>query len=276
MSRGNTHDAFGPWQQVSLILKGKKILCWRSSNAENGKVLFITESCSSSLDLAWHLHQAELLPAFGSVLTLKQWAGRGRLGRTWHSPLGNIYAAWHLPMPDEAWNKILSLVAGYIILKGLNQWGIQAQLKWPNDLVVDGRKIGGILIEEKNNALMAGIGINLISSPSKAHLRDSHALYSASLKEYHIDASPVEFWQKLIEKGDTLYSNITRLKNFSDFIRKVQNHMAFIGDKIMVSDSQNSPYEARLIGLNSSGYLQVATSQKQLQVRSGSIYPITE
>ena len=102
----------------------------------------------------------------------QQSAGRGRQGRTWVSPFAeNLYMSLHMHSgTGAAALGGLSLVAGIAVLRGLKKFGIhQADLKWPNDILVDGAKLGGILIDVKGEssgpcAVIIGIGLNVCMS----------------------------------------------------------------------------------------------------------------
>src|SRR2546425_4330707 len=93
----------------------------------------------------------------------EQTAGRGRRGRRWHSPRGagvtfSLSAVIRRPVRELAG---LSLVAGVAAARALRALGVaQAALKWPNDLVVDGAKLGGILVETRGSLAVIGLGIN--------------------------------------------------------------------------------------------------------------------
>jgi BirA family biotin operon repressor/biotin-[acetyl-CoA-carboxylase] ligase len=106
----------------------------------------------------------------GSVLAVEwQSSGRGRLGRTWHSGLGNALTfslLWRFDCSLSALSG-LSLAAGVALLRALRGLGIEgAQLKWPNDVLSDKGKLAGILIEAQGDmlgpsAVVIGIGLNL-------------------------------------------------------------------------------------------------------------------
>jgi len=119
---------------------------------------------------AWLLQQCRA----GAELPLaciadSQNAGRGRRGRVWHSPAGsNIYMSlgWEFNnSPAEL--GAFSLLVGVALVRTLKQIGIhQAKLKWPNDVLVDNKKLAGILIEIQNRqngrlAVVIGIGLNV-------------------------------------------------------------------------------------------------------------------
>ncbi|MHA1523363.1 MAG: biotin--[acetyl-CoA-carboxylase] ligase [Alphaproteobacteria bacterium] len=122
------------------------------------------------------------------VVAAQQTQGRGRHGRHWHSPPGNLYAT-RLIRTQLAAQKIveLTLVAGiavHEVVSGLLEGPAlagQVALKWPNDLLVGGAKISGILIQTETGkaglAVAVGIGINVKSSPQGGPAATSlHAL----------------------------------------------------------------------------------------------------
>ena len=94
------------------------------------------------------------------VVANEQTAGRGRFGRTWISPSGGLYATVILPS-----DPLISLKAGLAIVRVLRSVGINAGLKWPNDVLVEGRKIAGVLIETDGDHSLVGIGLNLTLAP---------------------------------------------------------------------------------------------------------------
>lgn len=107
-----------------------------------------------------------LLPS--AILALEQSAGRGRHGNTWASPAGRgVYATVILPLPEMAVAPTLPLLVGVGLCRGLNRHldGAACRLKWPNDLLVDRRKIGGVLIEtvttpQRDPVALIGFGVN--------------------------------------------------------------------------------------------------------------------
>lgn len=94
------------------------------------------------------------------LLAEQQEKGKGRYGRSWTSPFAaGIYMSLRLPLARTCQDVGgLSLVAGVTIAKVLTP--IEVQLKWPNDLMVAGCKLGGILIELEETSLVVGVGIN--------------------------------------------------------------------------------------------------------------------
>ncbi len=97
-----------------------------------------------------------------------QQSGRGRDGRRWLTQSGNLAATLLRPTPPGGIRRAttLAFAAGLAITDMLEQeCGIVANLKWPNDVLVDSRKIAGVLIEGMRNAVAIGIGVNLRHAP---------------------------------------------------------------------------------------------------------------
>jgi len=105
------------------------------------------------------------------VLADAQTAGRGRQGRRWSSPPGNLYLSVLLrPAPPGARWSVLPLAAGLAVAEALAAEGVESSLKWPNDVMVGGRKVGGILAEATSGAdgiesVVLGVGVNVAVRP---------------------------------------------------------------------------------------------------------------
>ena len=115
------------------------------------------------------LRRASTLPDRFALVVDSQTSGRGRLGRTWHSPPGaNLYLSLfaRLPMPAAKLGG-LSLAVGISVAECLRDLGAnEVGLKWPNDLLARGRKLGGILVEIASargacSEVVIGLGLNL-------------------------------------------------------------------------------------------------------------------
>ncbi|MDQ6922481.1 MAG: biotin--[acetyl-CoA-carboxylase] ligase [Candidatus Dormibacteraeota bacterium] len=101
------------------------------------------------------------LPLGSVVVADQQTAGRGRLGRRWDAPPGSaLLASFVLPSRPLA-----SLAAGVAAAVAC---GESVRLKWPNDLLIDGRKLAGILVEQRGGRCVVGIGVNLTWAPPGA------------------------------------------------------------------------------------------------------------
>lgn len=145
------------------------------------------------MSVSWNIHTYAQLPSTqdyarelaeeglpeGTVIqSLVQTKGRGRQGREWHSPMGNLYMSLILrpacPAPKAAQ---LSFVIAVAVSRAMDHFmadGHEKTLKWPNDILIEGRKCAGILIESVMDAggivqaLAVGIGVNILGAPEGA------------------------------------------------------------------------------------------------------------
>ena len=116
----------------------------------------------------------------------RQTAGRGRLGRAWQSDDASLTFSVALPLPADLDLSGLSLAVGCTVADVLDPGGERIRLKWPNDLFLDGAKLGGILIEtaplpDEKRGVVIGIGLNLRPLPANAD-RSAYASGHAALQ----------------------------------------------------------------------------------------------
>jgi BirA family biotin operon repressor/biotin-[acetyl-CoA-carboxylase] ligase len=128
----------------------------------------IAETGSTNADLLARLVGGEFVGEGHWLVADRQTAGRGRLGRGWNDGQGNFMGSTvvHLTTGDPS-PATLALVAGVALAKAVAAMapGLGAQLKWPNDLLVDGAKCAGILMERARDSIVIGIGVNLVAAP---------------------------------------------------------------------------------------------------------------
>lgn len=125
----------------------------------------------------------------------RQTGGRGRQGRVWESPPGNLYASTLVRLrPADPPAATLALVAAVALEEAVRVFlPAGATLKWPNDLLIDGAKLSGILLERADDAVVIGIGVNL------AHHPDLPDRPATSLAAQGIVVDPASFTDVLAE-----------------------------------------------------------------------------
>lgn len=118
----------------------------------------------STQDYAHELINAGRASDKTAILALAQSAGRGRFRRTWVSHHGNVYVSfiYNSPVRDAR----LAYAIAVAIADTIASFGVHPQIKWPNDILVDNKKIAGALIEYSGNFVVVGIGINVNSNPT--------------------------------------------------------------------------------------------------------------
>ncbi|MDQ9169166.1 biotin--[acetyl-CoA-carboxylase] ligase [Oxalobacteraceae bacterium R-40] len=236
----------------------------------------VRETGSTNADLMARLHALR-----GPVLLIaeKQTAGRGRAGRTWHMEPGKTLTfslAWKFALP-LAQLPGLSLVAGVSLAETLAAWGIDARLKWPNDVLKDGGKLAGILIEaapEKDNPSHAawaviGIGLNLDASPALQAQIGAPIAAADSLPENR------SFDRNRIVAA-LLNSLAKALVQFEDeglspFIERWNCLHAYAGKPVAILDHGNVLHRGRALGIDHAGRFLLDTDEGQVAVMSGDV-----
>jgi BirA family biotin operon repressor/biotin-[acetyl-CoA-carboxylase] ligase len=99
----------------------------------------------------------------------RQAGGKGRQGRAWESPPGNLYASTLVRLrPGDPPAPTLALAAAVALHETASLHAPGLQIKWPNDLVAEGVKLAGILLEREGEAVVVGFGVNLAAHPRLA------------------------------------------------------------------------------------------------------------
>ena len=150
-------------------------------------------SVSSTQDLARDL------PLGSVVIADHQTAGRGRMERRWQAPPGAALLVSFVLEP----RLLLSLALGVAAARACAP---EVRLKWPNDLLLDGRKLGGILVEVTSGKAICGIGINLTWAPDGAAMLGAprEELFSRLMDQVELwsgapDAAVIAAWRELSE-----------------------------------------------------------------------------
>ncbi len=185
-------------------------------------------------------HAALLDPHQITCITAQeQTAGRGRFQRKWISPKGvNLYVTYFFCVPTTCiflpnLGQLLSISCS----KLLENLGFVPQIKWPNDVLVEGKKIAGILCEtvllQDRLAVASGIGININMDMDTAAAIDQPAtsLQVLSGQEWSLDEILYKLSKYLLEDLNTLQK-----KGFVSFRSYYEKHLAFKGQNIMVQD----------------------------------------
>ncbi|MGF1678562.1 MAG: biotin--[acetyl-CoA-carboxylase] ligase [Candidatus Methylacidiphilales bacterium] len=132
---------------------------------------------------------ARELPGWSVVLADRQTAGRGRHGRPWHSSEGGLWCSLVLPTPGSAdhW-RALPLAVGLAVIHTLDSYHVRARMRWPNDIMVEDRKLAGLLLERFHpDHVVAGIGLNLVNDPAS---EDTELLGIATRLAAHTPSVP--------------------------------------------------------------------------------------
>jgi len=219
----------------------------------------------------------------GSVfLAEEQLAGRGRGGHAWHSPRSyGIYCSIVLrPSLSPAEILPLSLAAGLAAQSAVEQvTGLACDLRWPNDLLVNGKKFGGILAEmnaepTRIRYLVVGIGFNVNQTEFPPDLRESATSLLLARAEMSKDASPLPrlgLLAALLKSFDREYRN---LRSAEIIARFAERSSCVRGKRVRVGEDGSGAYEGTTAGLDERGFLRVQTDSGVCTVLSGGVREI--
>lgn len=221
-----------------------------------GKNLYEYDEIASTNTEASHLAAEGI--CHGTMITAKkQSAGKGRRGRSWETLDGNnIYMSILLRprfTPDKA--PMLTLVMAYSAANAMQEAeGIEAQIKWPNDLVIGKKKICGILTEMKLDGenishVIIGVGINA----NIEHFPEEIANRATSLKQKTGRETDCEaLICKIAEHFETDYEKFLECEDLS-FLQEEYNRMLVNKDRQVRILEPGNEYEAVAHGINSAG-----------------------
>jgi len=196
---------------------------------------------------------------FQAVATQSQMAGRGRLGRSWESTSGlGLAVSIALPVMAGVANAGLhSLLVGRAVLRFVQGQGVvEAQMKWPNDILVGGRKISGILCEmTPAGFVVAGIGINLFHAENQLPLQESTSL---AVEGVHVE-DVRRFTHNLVENLVKVWAAAENsATNWSKFLSP---SIGTLGQRVKVVETQDHSWDGVAEGLNDDGHLLVRSFQ---------------
>ncbi len=223
--------------------------------------------------LAWAATGAKDLSL---VVADAQTAGRGRMGRSWFTPPDSALAFSLIIRPKGVEREFIGRFSGLgalALVAALKKYGIAAQIKWPNDVLINRRKTAGILVETvwmgaEVDSVVLGMGVNVTpeSVPPPEGLNfPATCLHSEGPK------APPRF--------DLLKTLLTELISLratlaSDgFLQAWDESLAFRGETVHVWEGETQPLVGQILGLETDGSLRVSTSSAQTRViRFGEVH----
>jgi len=220
------------------------------------------------------------------IVARQQSLGRGRHGRHWNSPPGNLYCSFSCDQAPPELN-LLPLVAGVAVVEGLAKW-IPLKLKWPNDLIIEGKKMGGILCESlfqgsRWKGSFVGLGLNIqnrpelddetdvkevSSSPLNPPTRPHSLRLRGELEATHLNA----YLDEELDLDDILLAilgSFERIfhdwKNGGDPLVDYRRYCINLGKEVKVEIA------AKMVDINASGGLVLKLQAGEIQVGLGEV-----
>jgi BirA family biotin operon repressor/biotin-[acetyl-CoA-carboxylase] ligase len=219
---------------------------------------------TNDLALAWATEGA---PDLSLILANEQAQGRGRAGRQWASPLGTALALSLIlrPTPAEAESpSLLTGLAALALVDALKKYGLAAQIKWPNDVLLNRKKCAGILVEsvwigDALDAAVIGVGVNVRSGavpPARGLLFPATSIEdelgrAVSREDFLRDAlASLLEWRPKIAGGG--------------LVGAWEEALAFKQEPVWVGGGNGNRQEGQIVGLESDGSLRLQTSPDKI------------
>ena len=215
-------------------------------------------------------------PSGTLVVADKQESGKGRRGRSWVSPSGTGIFMTLMIKPDINPNNasMLTLVAALAVAKAITSvTGEEAMIKWPNDIVVNGKKVCGILTEmnaqfDYINHIVVGIGINVHneSFPEEISQMASSLMIEAGGKRFHraqIIAETMSYFEQY-------YDTFLQTQDLSALVREYDELLVNMNKAVRVLDPKE-PFDGKAMGITPKGELIVDTWESRKLVSSGEV-----
>ena len=198
------------------------------------------------------------VPHLSLVVADEQTAGRGRSGRAWFTPRGAGLAFSLILRPEQIESASIPRLTGLGALAVCevlqSKYDLQAQIKWPNDVLVGGRKLTGVLVEadwqgDEIRSAVLGIGINV--APDSVPPESEATCVETAL------GSPIDRWTLLREVLRVLLSRLLDIDQ-DEFLQAWEGNLVYQREWVQLLREGSEPVIGRLLGLRSDGSLRMA------------------
>ncbi len=223
--------------------------------------VLLFDEVSSTNDIALEM-AGNGMPEGLAILAESQTAGKGRQGRDWFSPSGkNIYMSLLLrPSVQMREYPLFSPIAALGVIKGIKTFtGLDVGIKWPNDLMLANKKVGGLLLVSGGaggyaQPLVIGLGLN-VNLNQDEFPKDLQGIATALKIPLKASIDRSTLIMKLI---DAISAEIHRLENgeIQDIMHEVRTHCITLGKRVRVSTARQV-FEGQAEGLSDDGALQI-------------------
>ena len=230
------------------------------------KVIFLEETDSTNVRA--RILAEEGLGHGALVVADNQVGGKGRRGRSWHSPKGTSIAMSLILKPDLEAQKasMLTLVQAMVVAKAVEEiCGLEAQIKWPNDILVNEKKVCGILTEMNLemmdiSSIVIGTGINVNQEEFPQDISE----IATSLKiEKKRSQSRADLIERICELFEEYFEKFMETKDLSAILEEYNSRLISQGRMVKVLDPKGE-YCAEALGINELGELQVQRTNGEI------------
>lgn len=252
-----------PWELARVLrtsIVGKNIVFHETTNSTQNLALLIANKPDSNGT---------------TVIAEEQNGGRGRQKRKWLSPKGGVWLSVILK-PSIPTSKItlLSFAAALATCDAIKAIGLDARLKWPNDVMISGRKVAGILLDisaesDQVNYAVIGIGINANLDSAAISTRLDGAKITSISDELGRNVSRLNLTKLLLENLEHYYFELEQLDT-SAIIQKWKARSDMLGRKVTVTQ-YNKTIQGIAADVNDDGSLLIKTKDGDANIATGAI-----
>ena len=234
-----------------------------------GKNLYIYKEVSSTNTVAKFLSKNNAENGT-VVISEKQTGAKGRSGKSWESPLGGVWLSIIVnPIVDYSKLPLITLATGVAVAKTLERVGVEnPEIKWPNDIMINGKKVCGILTEavtkfNRIESVIIGVGIdaNLNVTDFPEELQSG----TTTLKEeLHMEGNEnllIKIFFEEFEKINELFNS----KEYEAILKEWRKRSYSIGKIVEVREPFNTYYDAYVLGISKEGALVVEKIDRTLE-----------
>lgn len=234
-----------------------------------GKNLYVYNEVSSTNTIAKFLSRNGV-ESGSVVIAERQTAGRGRSGKSWESPLGGVWLSVILaPNADYSKIPLITLATGVAVAKALERIGVEnPKIKWPNDIMINAKKVCGILTEAVTNLnnienVIIGVGIdaNLNIEDFPKELQGKTTTLESELGRKMDENLLIRIFLEEFEEISELFSH----EGYEKILNEWRKRSYTIGRVVEVKKPFGKPYEAYAIGISKEGALVVEKNDGTLE-----------
>ena len=240
-----------------------------------GKKIYAFRSLGSTNQLGFALAENGA-PEGTLIVAEKQTKGKGRLGRSWHSPpnLGIWMSLILRPSIPPAKASGLSLCAGLALALAINEMtGLDAQIKWPNDCLIDGKKVAGILLElsaeiDRVNFVIVGVGINV--NQALEDFPKNLVKNATSLRiEKKETVNRLALLRLFLEKFEKIYFDFKKF-GLPKYHEEIKKQFFLLGKKVKLKMGKKS-IKGIAVDIDENGALIIQTKEGEKKIFCGEV-----
>ncbi len=229
-----------------------------------GKQIEYIRTTGSTNKTIYHMLQNKEIEIEGVLISDQQTEGKGRRGNTWFSSAGkSLTFSLILKSSDKSLTEKLPLISGIAIIQAIKKMiNIDCQLKWPNDIVYNYKKLGGILIEKRGDNFIIGIGLNVNDSDFDESIQNQ-ACSIYSIIDRSVQREPLLAF--ILNDFEKLLNN-----DMEEIIKKWESVCSHMNTFVKFHYSKNI-LEGDFLGLSKNGEAKIKINKKEHLFNSGVI-----